>query len=181
MSAGLARLEVTFMVDTDGILRVSAREETTGLETSIQVKPSYGLSDEQVEKMLLDSFAYAEDDVKTRLLAEQRVEAARIFDALDTAMRDTPDLLTRDDREAITAARAALERAKQAGDANAIRIAIEALDRASKPFAERRMNRALDAGLRGRDLAAVEAKVAATEPKADLRARVDAHAGHKHG
>jgi molecular chaperone HscA len=181
MPAGMARLEVTFLVDADGILRVSAREETTGLETSIQVKPSYGLSDEQVEKMLLDSFAHAEDDVKARLLAEQQVEAARILDALDTAMRDTPDLLTPGDREAIATARAALDRAKSAGAANAIRVAIEDLDRASKPFAERRMNRALDLGLRGRDVAAVEAKVAETEPKADLRARASAHVGHKHG
>ena len=130
--------------------------------------------------MLLDSFAHAEEDVKTRLLAEQRVEAKRILAALDAAAADTPALLTDDDRRAIAAARAALEAAATRADAQAIRAAIEDLDRASKPFAERRMNRALDVGLRGKDVAAVEARVAETEPKADLRARVDAHAGHKH-
>jgi molecular chaperone HscA len=181
MPAGMARLEVTFVVDADGILRVTAREETTGKEASIQVKPSYGLTDEQVERMLLDSFAHAEDDVKTRLLAEQRVEAARILGALSGAMVDTPDVLTKDDLRVITTAKEALERSMAGNDANAIRAAVEALDRASKGFAERRMNRAFDVGLRGKDVAAVEAKVAETEPKTDLRARVDAHAGHKHG
>jgi molecular chaperone HscA len=164
MPAGLARLEVTFMVDADGILRVMAREQTTGQEASIQVKPSYGLSDEQVEQMLLDSVAHAEDDVKTRLLAEQRVEAARILDALDAAMKDTPELLVEGDREAIAAARATLEAAQAGTDSNAIRAAVEGVDRASKPFAERRMNRALEQGLRGKD---VDTALA--------------HADHKHG
>jgi molecular chaperone HscA len=164
MPAGLARLEVTFMVDADGILRVMAREQTTGQEASIQVKPSYGLSDEQVERMLLDSFAHAEDDVKTRLLAEQRVEAARIIDALDAAMASTPELLVDGDREAIAGARRALETAQAGTDANAIRAAVEGVDRASKPFAERRMNRALEQGLRGKD---VDTALA--------------HADHKHG
>ncbi|MDB4982255.1 MAG: putative Heat shock protein Hsp70, partial [Myxococcales bacterium] len=181
MPAGLARLEVTFLVDADGILRVNAREETTGQETSIQVKPSYGLTDEQVEQMLLDSFTHAEDDVKTRLLAEQRVEAKRILGALHAATADTPELLTDDDRHAIAAAQATLDAAVVGADANAIRAAVEGLDRASKPFAEKRMNRALDTGLRGQDLATVEAKVTETESKVDLRTRVDAHAGHKHG
>jgi molecular chaperone HscA len=181
MPAGLARLEVTFLVDADGILRVNAREEMTGQETSVEVKPSYGLTDEQVEQMLLDSFTHAEDDVKTRLLAEQRVEAKRILGALHAATADTPELLTDDDRSAIAAAQAALDHAVVGTDANAIRAAVEGLDRASKPFAEKRMNRAFDTGLRGRDLAAVEAKVSETESKTDLRTRVDAHAGHKHG
>jgi molecular chaperone HscA len=181
MPAGMARLEVTFMVDADGILRVMAREETTGREASIDVKPSYGLAEGEVERMLLESFAHAEEDVKARLLAEQRVEAERILGALDAATGDTPDLLTDEDRAAIATARAALQTTAAGTDANAIRAAVEALDRASKPFAERRMNRALEAGLRGRNVAAVEAKVAETEPKTDLRARVDAHAGHKHG
>jgi molecular chaperone HscA len=181
MPAGMARLEVTFMVDADGILRVTAREETTGKETSIDVKPSYGLAEGEVERMLLESFAHAEEDVRTRLLAEQRVEGARILDALVGAMSDTPELLTDDDRVSIADAKAALERALTSQDANLIRAAVEALDRASKPFAEKRMNRALHTGLRGRDVAAVEAQVAATEPKTDLRTRAGAHAGHKHG
>ena len=181
MPAGMARLEVTFTVDADGILRVTAREETTGKETSIDVKPSYGLAESEVERMLLESFAHAEEDVRTRLLAEQRVEAKRIQSALHVATADTPDLLTDADRAAIVTAEAALEAAVVGADSNVIRAAVEGLDRASKPFAERRMNRALEQGLRGQEVAAVEAKVAATEPKTDLRARVDAHAGHKHG
>jgi molecular chaperone HscA len=185
MPAGMARLEVTFTVDADGILRVTAREETTGKETSIDVKPSYGLAEGEVERMLLESFAHAEEDVRTRLLAEQRVEAKRIQSALHVATADTPDLLTDADRAAIATAEAALEAAlsSDGADSNVIRAAVENLDRASKPFAERRMNRALEQGLRGKDVAAVEAKVAATEPKTDLRARVDAHShtGHKHG
>ena len=88
MPAGMARLEVTFMVDADGILRVAAREETTGQEAAIEVKPSYGLTDDEVEQMILDSFAHAEDDVKARLLAEQRVEADGIVAAARAAMRD---------------------------------------------------------------------------------------------
>jgi molecular chaperone HscA len=180
MPAGLARLEVTFMVDADGILRALAREQTTGLEASIEVKPSYGLAEGEVERMLLESFEHADEDVKTRMLAEQRVEAKRILAALAAAVADTPALLTEDDGRAIAGARAALEAAATRADAQAIRAGIEDLDRASKPFAERRMNRALDAGLRGKDVTAVEARVAETEPKADLRTRVDAHAGHKH-
>ena len=95
MPAGMARLEVTFLVDADGLLHVTAREETTGKETAIQVKPSYGLTDEEVERMLLDSFAHAEDDVKARLLTEQRVEAERIASAARAAMADSPELLDR--------------------------------------------------------------------------------------
>jgi molecular chaperone HscA len=151
MPAGLARLEVTFMVDADGILRVTARETTTGKEASIQVKPSYGLADGEVERMLLDSFAHAEEDVKARGLAEQKVEASRILDALTTAMRDTPELVE-GDAAAVADARLAVERAAAGTNAAVIRAAVEGLDRASKPFAERRMNRAMELGLRGKDV-----------------------------
>jgi molecular chaperone HscA len=172
MPAGMARLEVTFMVDADGILRVTAREETTGKEASIDVKPSYGLTDEEVERMLLDSVTHAEEDVKARLLTEQRVEADRIAGATRAATADTPDLLTDEDRRGIDAALAALEAARAGTDHHAIREAIEALDRASKDFAGRRMNRAFEQGLRGRDVAAVEAKVAG--------AGHAGHTGHTH-
>ncbi len=175
MPAGMARLEVTFLVDADGLLRVSAREQTTGKEAAIEVKPSYGLTDEEVERMLLDSFAHAEEDVKTRLLAEQRIEAERIAAAARAAMADSPELLTEADRAAIATALDALAAAKAGTDHHAIRAAIEALDRASKDFATRRMNRAFESGLRGRSVDAVEAKVAETAPEADLAARVKAH------
>jgi len=180
MPAGMARLEVTFMVDADGLLHVSAREEATGKEASIAVKPSYGLSDEEVERMLLDSFAHAEEDVKARLLTEQRIEAQRIVTAARSAMADTPELLTDADREAIGPAMAAVEAAAAGPDHLAIRSAVEALDHASKDFAARRMNRAFEAGLRGKAVAAVEAEVEKTAPQADLAARVRDHAGHSH-
>jgi len=159
MPAGMARLEVTFLVDADGILRVSAKEETTGKESAIQVKPSYGLTDEEVERMLLDSFAHGEADVKARLLTEQRVEADRILAATRAAMSASPDLLTDEDRTAIAAAERALESAKAGTDHLAIRANVEALDAASKAFAQRRMDRALEEGLRGRAVAEVESKV----------------------
>jgi molecular chaperone HscA len=161
MPAGLARLEVTFMVDADGILRVMAREQTTGREASIQVKPSYGLAEGEVERMLLESHAHAEADVRARLLAEQQVEARRILGALGVALADTPELVG-DDGAAIASAREALERATGQSDAQVIRAAVEGLDAASRGFAERRMNRALERGLRGKD---VETALAQAEHK----------------
>jgi molecular chaperone HscA len=156
MPAGMARLEVMFLVDANGILRVTAREETTGKEASIDVKPSYGLTDEEVERMLLESYAHAEEDVKARLLTEQRVEADRIASATRAALESTPELLADGERPAIEAALAALDAAKAGTDHRAIHEAIEAVDRASKEFATRRMNRALEIGVRGKGMAAFE-------------------------
>jgi molecular chaperone HscA len=180
MPAGMARLEVTFTVDADGILRFSAREETTGQEAKIEVKPSYGLTDEEVERMLLDSFAHAEEDVQIRLLTEQQVEADRIAAAARTAMADSPELLTDEDRTAIDAALSALAAARGGKDHHAIRAAVEGLDQASKEFAARRMNVAFDRGLRGKDVASVEAKADETAPKRDLATRAGSHTGHSH-
>ena len=180
MPAGMARLEVTFTVDADGILRVSAREETTGQEAKIEVKPSYGLTDEEVERMLLDSFAHAEEDVQIRLLTEQQVEADRIAAAARTAIAYSPELLTPEDRTAIDAALSALATARGGKDHHAIRAAVEGLDQASKEFAARRMNVAFDRGLRGKDVASVEAKADETAPKRDLASRAGSHSGHSH-
>jgi molecular chaperone HscA len=160
MPAGMARLEVTFLVDADGLLHVSAKEETTGKEASIQVKPSYGLTDEEVERMLLDSFAHGEEDVQARLLTEQRVEAERILAATRSAMVASPELLEDADRAAIAEAMRALEAAKSGADHHRIHAGVEALDAASKAFAQRRMDRALAEGLRGRGVDEVESKVA---------------------
>ena len=159
MPAGMARLEVTFMVDADGILRVSAREETTGKEAAIEVKPSYGLTDDEVERMILDSLAHGEEDVKARLLAEQRVEADGIVAAARAAMRDAPELLEDGERDAIEEALTAVEAARAGSNHHAIRTAIETLDHASKAFATRRMNKALEQGFRGRNVDAVDAKL----------------------
>jgi molecular chaperone HscA len=159
MPAGMARLQVTFLVDDDGLLGVSAREETTGKESSIRVKPSYGLTDDEVERMIRDSFAHAEEDVSERLLAVERVEADRILQATRAALTASADLLVEGERAAIETAMGELEKSKAGRDHLAIRAAISALDAASKDFATRRMNQALEQGLRGRDIGAVESKV----------------------
>jgi molecular chaperone HscA len=123
------------------------------------VKPSYGLSEDEVERMLLDSFAHGEADIKARQLAEQRVEAERILAATRAALETTPPLATAEDRAAIDGAARVLEQAMAGEDHLAIRAAVEALDAASKPFAQRRMDRALAEGLRGRGISEVEYKI----------------------
>jgi molecular chaperone HscA len=159
MIAGMARLEVTFLIDADGLLKVVAKEQTTGKETSIEVKPSYGLSDEEVERMLIESFEHAEADLAKRQLVIERVEAERILAATRTAFANDPSLLTDDVRAAGEQAMTALAAATTGDDHHAIRAAIEALDVATKPFAQARMNRAVDAGFRGKTLEEAEAKV----------------------
>jgi molecular chaperone HscA len=160
MVAGMARLEVTFLIDADGLLKVMAKELTTGKEASIEVKPSYGLSDEEVERMLIESFDHAEEDLAKRNLVVERIEAERILAATRTAFVTDAALLGDDVRAAGEQAIAALETAMQGDDHLAIRHAIEALDVATKPFAQARMNRAIDAGFRGKTLEEVEATVA---------------------
>jgi len=159
MTAGMARLKVTFTVDADGILSVSAREEFTGKESSIRVKPSYGLSDDEVERMIRDSFEHADDDMGARLLTVERVEADRILGATRAALVASSELLVEGEVPAITAAIEKLEVAKAATNHLAIRSAVAALDEASKEFARRRMNAALDANVRGQALDSVEKKV----------------------
>jgi len=160
MIAGMGRVEITFLVDADGLLRVTAKELTTGHEASIEVKPSYGLTDEEVERMLIESFEHAEDDLAARNLRIERVEAERILAATKQAFVTDAALLTADVRAAGEAAMRALETAMAGNDYLKIRGAIEALDLATKPFAQLRMNRAIDAELRGRTLDEVEADVA---------------------
>jgi len=149
MIAGMARVEITFVIDADGLLRVMAKELTTGKEASIDVKPSYGLSDEEVERMLVESFEHAEDHLARRNLALERVEAERILAATRAAFTDDPALLTDDVRAAGDDAMRALETAMTGTDHLAIRHAIVALDVATKPFAQARMNRAIAAQLHG--------------------------------
>jgi len=157
--AGMARLEVTFMVDADGILSVAAREQNTGKEATIQVKPSYGLTDEEVERMLLESYEHGAEDVRNRLLAEQRIEAERIIAATKAALLSTPELLESGEAEAIDLAIRSLENDAAGVSSDAIRKGIETLDRTSKDFAQRRMNRALSQGIAGRTLVHVEEKL----------------------
>ena len=160
MVAGRARIEIQFAIDADGILRVSARELISGRENSVEVTPSYGLTDEEVEHMLRDSYDHAEDDLRLRNLQVERVEAARILSATRAAMEDDAELLDDDTRRATETAIELLERAMANEDYLKIRDGISALDIASKPFAERRMTRAIRAGLRGKAVDEVEQEVA---------------------
>ena len=166
MVAGAARVEISFQVDADGILHVSAIEQTSGVSAAIQVKPSYGLTDEEVERMLLESFDHAEADLAERNLRIERVEAERILAATRHAMTVDAHLLDDDVAVATRAAMAELERLMAGHDHVAIRHAIEALDRASKPFAERRMNLAIEAAMKGKSLDEVERDLAAEPPHA---------------
>jgi molecular chaperone HscA len=173
MAAGMARLEVTFLVDADGILRVMAREETTGKEAAIDVKPSYGLTDEQIEKMLFDSYEYAEEDLKARLLAEARVEADRILSALRQALAVDGRLLSTDDRAEIDGGIARLEEAVRGDDHALIRKRTEQLDFQTKPFAEKRMNEGIARAIGGHEVAEIEGKVEHAKGTAE-------HEGHAH-
>jgi molecular chaperone HscA len=161
MVAGMGRVEITFLIDADGLLKVMAKELTTGLESSIEVVPSYGLSDEEVEQMLIDSFEHAEDDLARRNLAIERVEAARILAATRGAFVSDAALLDDDVRAAGEAAIRELEAAMAGTDYLAVRARIEALDVATKPFAQRRMNRAVAAQLHGVSLDEAARKVGA--------------------
>lgn len=150
MAAGAARIRVTFQVDADGLLSVSAREMTSGVESSIQVKPSYGLTDGEIEQMLRDSLAHAEDDVAARNLREQQVEADRVLEALTAALAaDGAELLHAEERAAIDQAMDALRAARAGGDHRAIKRAIEATDQASAAFAARRMDVGIKKALAG--------------------------------
>jgi molecular chaperone HscA len=149
MIAGMGRVEITFLIDADGLLKVMAKELTTGKESSIEVKPSYGLSDEEVERMLIESFDHAEDDLVRRNLAVERIEADRILAATRNAFATDTELLDPEVRAAGEAAMIVLETAMAGDDHLAIRHAIEGLDLATKPFAQRRMNRAIAAQFQG--------------------------------
>ncbi len=141
MPAGVARVEITYAVDADGILRVSARELTTGIEQGIQVKPTYGLGEEEIEAMLVESIEHAEEDVTERFVREWRVEADRILASLETALRMDGELLSPEERAAVDARAAGLREAAAGDDYLAVKAWIESLDAASKEFAERRMNK----------------------------------------
>jgi len=149
LAAGMTRVEVRFEVNADGLLSVSAREQATGAVQSITVKPTHGLTDEQVEQMLLDSIEHAEDDMQARQLAEQRVEAERILADAAKQLRENGDLLEGKDRAALETAMAEVRELSAAADADALREAIHALDEKAKPFIELVMNRAMTRALAG--------------------------------
>ena len=155
MVAGAARIKVTFQVDADGLLSVAAREQTTGVEASILVKPSYGLSDAEIARMLQESFANAAPDMVARALAEARVEAERIVDATEGALRSDGDLLAAAERVTIEHALAAVRRLAGQDDHRALVAAVTALNTATEEFAARRMNRGVERALTGRSVDAL--------------------------
>src|SRR6185295_8092412 len=148
--AGAARIKVTFTVDADGLLSVSAREETAGVEARVAVKPSFGLSDEEVASMLSESFRSAEADMATRSLREAQVDAYRLLAATASALAADGDLLSTDERDAIDAQMAALAAARPGSDRAAIESALKALAAGTETFAAERMNRGIRRALAGR-------------------------------
>ncbi len=160
MTAGAARIKVTFAVDADGLLSVEAEEETTKLRAGIEVRPSYGLADEEMARMLRDSLENAEADMRRRLLIEARVDADRVLRALDSALAADGELASPEDREAIARAAARLRAARDGEDRDLIGGAVEALEKAALPFAQRRIDRAVRQALAGRSLDEVERSVA---------------------
>ncbi|CAN5736558.1 Fe-S protein assembly chaperone HscA [soil metagenome] len=150
MSAGAARIRVTFTVDADGLLSVSAKEQGSGVEASVTVKPSYGLSDDQIATMLQDSFATAQQDMQARALVEARVDADRMLLATQSALDADGDLLNSEDRTLIDQSMAALRHAHQSNDAAVVEAATKALAHATEGFAAERMNAGIARALSGR-------------------------------
>lgn len=175
MPAGMARLEVTFRVDADGILGVTAKELTTGIEQRVEVTPSYGLTDEEVEAMLMAALDHGEEDLLQRQLVEARVEAERVLHATRKALEADADLLeSAEERREIDEAIAALEQAVRGDKPALIRLSTEDLDRATHGWAGRRMDRAIARAIAGKEVEQIERSVAHAKG-------VDAHvAEHGH-
>ena len=152
MVAGAARIRVTFQVDADGLLSVTAREQTTGHEARIEVKPSYGLSDDEIAAMLKDSFSHAGDDAFRRALREAQVEAQRLIEATQSALQDSADLLSTLERAHIDASITKLQTVMIGDDRRAIDQAMQALSAATNEFAARRMNQSVQRALSGRNV-----------------------------
>ena len=149
MAAGVAHIRVTYQVDADGLLSVTAMEKTTGVQSSIQVKPSYGLTDDEIANMLKASMENAKEDIQARLLAEQRVEAERVLESVRSALAQDYDLLDDDELSAVKNAIISLEQLKQQDDSLAIKQGIKALDLATQEFAARRMDKSIRTALAG--------------------------------
>jgi len=152
MAAGAARIRVSFQVDADGLLSVSAQEKSTGAQASITVKPSYGLADADIERMLRESFEHAREDVHARALAEYRVEAQRLLEATRSALDADRNLLTPEESSAIENAMQALQKLLPGTDHRAIKNATDALNRATDEFAARRMDQGIRRALAGKKI-----------------------------
>ncbi|WP_087022838.1 Fe-S protein assembly chaperone HscA [Thaumasiovibrio subtropicus] len=153
MAAGAAHIRVTYQVDADGLLSVTAMEKSTKVQSSIEVKPSYGLSDNEIATMIKDSMAFAQEDKDARALAEQQVEADRVLEGLIVALQQDGDtLLSKEERELLEASMMALVNARNGNDVRAIEAAIKATDQASQEFASRRMDNSIRQALAGHSI-----------------------------
>ena len=152
MAAGAARVRVTYQVDADGLLSVAAKEKTTGAEASVVVKPSYGLADADIERMLRDSFTHAKEDVHARALAESRVDGQRLLEATRSALEADGSLLSSQEKQAVQDRMTGLEKALAGTDHRAIKQAIDALNRGTEEFAARRMDEGIRRALAGRKI-----------------------------
>ncbi len=153
LAAGAAHIRVTFQVDADGLLSVSAMEKSTGVQAAIEVKPSYGLHEDDMLRMLRESVEFAEKDIQARMLVEQKVEADRVLESLNQALaKDGDGLLSAEERQQIDAAMQHLQDMKQGDDADAIKSAITALDEVTKEFAARRMDASIRLALQGHQI-----------------------------
>jgi molecular chaperone HscA len=153
MTAGAARIRVTFQVDADGLLSVSAEEQVKGVKSRIEVKPSYGLSDSEIEHMLRDSMAHAQEDMEARRLREQQVEADRVLEALQAALADDGDrILNPQERAVIDAAVRLLAKARAGSDPQAIKHAIEGVEAASSDYVARRMDTSIREAMAGHNI-----------------------------
>ncbi|NBV00168.1 MAG: Fe-S protein assembly chaperone HscA [Burkholderiaceae bacterium] len=151
MVAGAARIRVTYQVDADGLLSVTAREQGSGVEAQIAVKPSYGLSDQDITQMLQDSFSHAANDMQARALREELVDAQRLLEAIEAAILEDGHLLQDDEREVIQRKAQALhELVQTAKDAQVVRKSVESLSKATDDFAARRMNESIKKALAGK-------------------------------
>ena len=159
MTAGAARIRVTFSVDADGLLTVSAEEKTTGVVQRVEVKPTYGLDEDELADMIYDSLEHAEDDMARRLLQEARVEAQRLVQALDSALAVDADLLDVSERAALDQARERVVAASIGEDREAINAAAQALEELSKGFAGRRMDRGIRTALSGVSVDKLESRM----------------------
>lgn len=152
MAAGAAHIRVTYQVDADGLLSVTAMEKSTGVQSSIQVKPSYGLTDDEITQMLKSSMENAKQDIDARLLAEQRVEARRVIEAVLAALDHDQDLLNAQELSAVKTALVSLDQLQQGTDMLAIKQGIKALDQATQEFAARRMDKSIRQALAGKSV-----------------------------
>jgi molecular chaperone HscA len=158
MVAGAARIRVTFHVDADGLVNVSAREMGSGIEAAIVVKPSYGLSDSEITRMLQDSAQYAQDDMKARALREQQTEAGQLLEAVQHALEQDGDLLDQAERARIETRMAMLRDTLQHADHLSLKRAIGALNDATVSFAQARMDRNMAHALAGKNISELETK-----------------------